>query len=83
MRGDMSLREANNMKGPKTVTIRWEEDEELYKKFIKAKTDYDKPIIEAGGNKTSNATYARMLITKALKEEEEKGREAGGDGRRN
>lgn len=65
------------MRDCKNIAIRFKEEEELYKQFIKAKTDYDKDRRERGERETSCIEFAKILLHRALKEEEKEREEEG------
>jgi len=63
----------------KNIAIRFKDEEELYKQFIKAKTDYDKEKRKRGERETSCTEFAKILIHQSLNREGEKSEEAKGE----
>jgi len=63
----------------KNIAIRFKEEEELYKQFIKAKTDYDRDRRGRGERETSCIEFAKILIHKSLNKGRGKSEEAKGE----
>lgn len=63
----------------KDIGIRFKDEDELYKQFIKAKTDYDGVKRKKGERKTSCAEFAKILIHQSLNQEGGKSEEAKGE----
>lgn len=55
----------------KVISIKWNEQEELFKKFNESKRRYDKDRKQKGDKETSCAEYTKKLIKIALNHEEE------------
>ncbi|HDL60036.1 MAG TPA: hypothetical protein ENH14_01115 [candidate division WOR-3 bacterium] len=57
------------MEGCKSITIRFKEEEKLYKQFIQAKAKLDAQREESGERKISCTDFAKKLLYAALREE--------------
>jgi len=79
MRGVISQYKGDNMGDCNNIAIRFKEEEELYKRFISAKKEYDRQRSGRGERETSCIEFAKILIHKALNQEVVKSEEAKGE----